>query len=118
MQDTHSMKPQGVWEVRRTLAVPALTRAADETMLSGRLLALPGVRQVRADAKRRRVQVLYDARSSDYASLERTLNESGFPSANHPWARLKANLFQYLDTNSKENANAPAPPCCNKPPKP
>ena len=58
MQNANSMKPQGVWEVRRTLPVPTLARAPDEMTLERRLLGLPGVRQVRADAGRRRVQVL------------------------------------------------------------
>ena len=45
----------------------------------------------------------------------RVLEDIGFPASESWWSRLKANWLQYLDENGRENANAPAAPCCNNP---
>ncbi len=75
------------------------------------------VRRVRGDPKKRHVLVIYDVTGSDYQGLERALEEVGFPPLDNWWARLRSNWYQNLDINGRENANAPAAPCCNKPPR-
>ena len=130
MKDSQSMKPKGAWEVRRTIKLPALTRAADARALEGKLADVPGVRQVRAEPERRRIRVLYDITGCDYQGLERVLEDAGVSWTERPyaedagfaplgswWARFKSNWYQYADTTGRDNANAPSSPCCNRPPR-
>ena len=107
----------GAWEVRRTLAVPALAHAADAAAVHKALRELPGMQEVNADPQHRRVEVQYDITSCDYRNVESALEGVGFPVPQTLWARLKGNWYQYLDTTGRENAATPAPPCCNRPPK-
>jgi hypothetical protein len=76
---------------------------------------MSGVRGASADLEHQRVTVVYDATKSSYQELLAALEEIGFPVADNWWARFKANHYQYLDTNARDNANAPPPPCCSNP---
>jgi copper chaperone CopZ len=107
----------GAWEVRRTLAVPALTHAADAAAVEKALRELPGLLEIHADRRHRTVQVHYDITACDYGTVENTLAAAGFPVPQTLWTRLKANWYQYLDTTGRDNAATPTPPCCNRPPK-
>lgn len=107
----------GAWAVRRTLAVPALSHAADAAAVQKALGELPGLLEIHADPQRRTVQVHYDITACDYRNVESALAAAGFPVQQAPWARLKGNWYQYLDTTGRENAVAPTPPCCNRLPK-
>jgi len=109
------MKIKGVWEVRRRIRVPALRHPADGEMVMSALEGLPGVRRIRTDPRRRRVEVLYDVTGTDYHTLEQVLAGIGFPPAGGWWARLRGNWYQYLDSNGRDNASAPEPPCCSNP---
>ena len=107
----------GAWEVRRTLAVPALAHAADAAAVEKALRELPGLLESHADPGHRTVQVHYDITCCDYRSVESTLEAAGFPVRQDLWARLKGSWYQYLDSTGRDNAATPTPPCCNRPPK-
>jgi hypothetical protein len=89
----------------------------DTRTITERLASISGVRGITADIERYRVTVVYDITQSNYHEMLAALEEIGHPAANNWWARSKANYFQYLDTNGRENANAPAAPCCSNPKK-
>ena len=110
------MKPVGTWEVTRRIKLPALGHAAAAMAVERALESLIGVRKVRADVEKKQVRVRYDATGSNYQAIVRVLENTGFPPLDNWWSRLKAGWFQYPDTNSRDNAEAPSPPCCNKPP--
>ena len=63
----------GAWEVRRTLAVPALSHAADAAAVEKALRDLPGLLESHADPGHRTVQVHYDITCCDYRGVESTL---------------------------------------------
>ena len=107
----------GAWDARRTLAVPALSHAADVAAVEKALRELPGVLEIHADCGHRTVQVRYDITSCDYHTVESTLAAAGFPVPRTLWARLKGNCYQYIDSTGRDNAATPTPPCCNRPPK-
>ena len=109
------LKPQGAWEVKRRITLPAMTHQLDTRTITDCLRGIPGVRGASADLKHHRVAVVYNVTQSTYRELLRALEEIGFPTAGTRWERFKANHFQYLDTNGRENANAPAAPCCSNP---
>ncbi len=117
MQRHNSLKPEGAWEVRRSIAVPTLDKFGDAEKLESELAELGGVCKVVADAERHRIELCYDASRTDYQAVAAALKQAGFPPSGSWWNRLKGNWFQFTDTNAHDNASAPPPSCCNKPPK-
>ncbi len=107
----------GAWEVKRVIRLPTLEGAADATRAREVLAALPGVLEVEPDLERRRLTVCYDSSRLDYRTLTSTLEGVGLAPAGGLLGRIRASLWQYADTNARENAKAPPPPCCNQPPK-
>lgn len=117
MANTHSAKPTGVWEVTRTIRIPGLSQEADALVIVRALDELSGVKKVSTDTHKRCVSVQYDASAVDYNSIVILLESAGFPALSGWWSRLKGNWYQFTDSNARENANLPTPPCCNKSPK-
>jgi len=79
--------------------------------------ALSGVRKVATDVDKHRVIVRYDASQSAYQAIVEVLESTGFPPLDSWWSRVKGNWYQFSDTNARDNAKAPPPACCNKPPR-
>ncbi len=79
--------------------------------------SLPGVRTVTADVKKHRAVVSYDVTVMDYRSIIAALEEAGFPPLDDWLSRVKGNWYRFTEENARENAKAPPPACCNKPPK-
>ena len=117
MKPRDPLKPAGAWEVRRRIRIPALADAADAAAAESALGRLPGVRGVAADARTRQVAVRYDASRTAYREIAAALESAGFPPAGNWWGRLRGGWYQFSDTNARENAQAPPPACCNKPPR-
>ena len=117
MNTQDSIKPTGIWEVRRRIKVPAMAHAADTMAVERAVSTISGVRKVATDREKLQVVVRYDASLSDYQSIVEALENAGFPPLDSWWSRMKGNWYQYSDTNTRDNANAPPPACCNKPPK-
>ena len=104
-------------EVRRWIEIPALAGDTDVVMVEQAVNALPGVANVTADIARHRLMVQYDAAQLNYQSIIQALNSVGFPPS-HDWrSRIRGSTYQFMDANARDNANAPPPACCNKPPK-
>ncbi len=108
---------RGVWDVRRKIVVPALTGDSTPASAIETVEALEGVRSVGVEAKEKQLIVSYDASRIDYHTIVTILSQAGFPPLNSWWSNLRAKIYQFTDTNARENANTPASPCCNKPPK-
>jgi copper chaperone CopZ len=88
-------------------------------MAAERALAdVDGVLRVSADLDKSRVIVDYLVTRTDYQSLEGALEAAGVPPATSRWARFKSGWYQNLDLTGRDNASAPAPACCSKPPTP
>jgi copper chaperone CopZ len=115
-QSTASLTPQGAWKVRRHVTLPTLEGEADVAAVAQCLESLPGVRGVQADPRRHRLTVVYDITRLNYRQILDTLTEGGYTPSDSRWARLKTNWLQGLDETGRENAHAPAAPCCSKPP--
>ncbi len=117
MQRSRTAKESGVWDVQRKIAIPKLAIDSDASVVIAALEALNGVRHVTAETEKKRISVAYDASQIDYRTIVATLHEVGFPPLNSWWTNFRGRLYQFTDSNARENANTPAPPCCNKPPK-
>jgi len=112
-----SSKPSGPWEVKRRIKLQAMEHAADALAVERALAALPGVVKVAADLEKHRVVVRYDASRQNYQILVETMEKTGFPPQDNWWSRFKGNWYRFTDETARENAKAPPPACCNKPPK-
>jgi len=117
MKTQDPLKPAGVWEVRRRIRVPALVDVDDAMAVERAIRALPGVRKVVTEVDKHRIGVRYDATQSTYQAVVEVLGNIGFPPLDDWWSRFKGNMYQFSDTNARDNAKAPPPACCNKPPR-
>jgi copper chaperone CopZ len=103
--------------VRRRIELPALAGEADAKMVEQALDALPGVANATADIANHHLEVEYDAALIDYQAIMKAVESAGFPPS-HSWRnRARAGIYQFMDSNARDNAKAPPPACCNKPPK-
>lgn len=100
-----------------TRRVPLANPVAGETMQHvGEVLgSIEGVSSCRVDARRGRIQVMYDASRIGFAAIEQAVEGAGGVLARGGWARLKSAWFRYLDTNAKANAGGGAGACCSNP---
>lgn len=117
MNTQDSIKSTGTWEVKRKMKIPGLLHATNAEVVEHSLSQLSGVQKVISDVEKHQVTIRYDASRIDYAGIEKLLKDAGFPPLNNSWSRFKKNLYQFTDTNARNNANAPTRPCCNRPPK-
>jgi copper chaperone CopZ len=97
--------------------VPALANVADAMAVERAVSVLSGVRKVATDLRKQQVVVRYDASQSAYQVILEALEGSGYPPLKTWWERVKGNWYQFTDANIRDNAKAPPPACCNKPPK-
>jgi len=117
MKSFSSMKSDGVWDVNRRIQIPGLVHAADGMAIERAVNAVSGVRSISMDMDKHQILVRYDASRSDYEEIVEVLENTGFPSSENWWSRVRGSWYQYSDTNARDNAKAPPPACCNKPPK-
>lgn len=117
MKSHDPLKPVGIWEVRRTITVPTLAEANGIMKVEKSVAELPGVRKVIANSELHRIELCYDASKTDYQAIAEKLTQTSMPPSASWWNRLKGCWFQFTDANIRNNANAPPPPCCNKPPR-
>lgn len=107
---------RSAWEVKRRICIPGLRDQAGRELAEKVLTSIDGVEQLSVNPRKPVVVVAYLLTKTDYQSLERALAAAGLPPAADRWARFKSGWYQSLDLNGRNNASAPAPACCNKPP--
>jgi len=117
MNKLDATKPLSASEFLRLVKVPGLVHEAGAIIVEAKIGSLPGVRTVVADVKKRRVMVCYDPTRTDYLTVIEALESAGFPSVDNWLSRRKMDWYEFTENNAKENAKAPPPACCNKPPK-
>lgn len=117
MQTHGTTATRSTWEVRRRIRVPSLSDPAAARRVEQVLGEIDGVRGVTTNCSKHAISVRYLITATDYQSLERVLNTAGFPPASGHWARFRSSWLQSLDLTGRENADAPPPACCNKPPR-
>lgn len=116
MNDKEPSRESGAWRVRRRIPIPALRHVTDAETVERVLTDIEGVLRATADTGKRSVTVDYLLTGTDYRSLERALEDIGFPPARGRWARIRSGWYQNLDLTGRENAAASPSACCNKPP--
>ena len=117
MDKSNAHQDKGTWDVRRHLKIPSLQHEADSLSVIAVVDTLPGVRQAEVDLSHHRLLVCYDASLIDFQRIKTELEAAGYPTAADHWSRLREQWYRFVDTNMRENAHAPPPACCSKPPK-
>lgn len=117
MSDSDNRRSTSAWEVTRRLKIPGMVEAADASKITWRIKEVPGVRSAEARVDKHRLVVRYAASETDYHVIVTVLEELGYPVAGDRWSALKGGWYQFTDTNTRENAQAPEPACCSKPPR-
>lgn len=117
MKNSSSMKSDGAWDVNRRIKIPGLVHAADGMAIERVVNAVSGVRNVSINVDKHQVVVRYDASKTDYREILEPLENTGLPPLDNWWSRVRGNWYEFSDSNARDNAKAPPPACCNKPPK-
>ena len=117
MKTSSSMKSDGAWDVNRRITIPALVHAADGMAIERVVNAISGVRNVSINVDKHQVAVRYVASKTDYREILELMENTGFPPLDSWWSRVRGNWYEFSDSNARDNAKAPPPACCNKPPK-
>ena len=117
MQTRASMKPETACEACRSIKLPTISHAANAMAVERAMADAAGVIKTEVDPGKRRLRVLYNTTITNFATIAELLEDIGFSPDDSWWNRVKASWYEYLDENTRTNARAPAPPCCNKPPK-
>lgn len=117
MNEPQNVKSTESWEFTRSIPLLELNDPEDGERVEGMLRELPGVLRADADARKHRIRVCYDPRRIFFEDLTEFLENNGYGLPKGRWQRIKAGWFGFTDQNARDNANAPPPACCNKPPK-
>ena len=117
MKTSSSMKSDGAWDVNRRIKITGLVHAADGMAIERVVNAVSGVRNVSINVDKHQVVVRYDASKTDYRKILAPLENTGLPPLDNWWSRVRGNWYEFSDPNARDNAKAPPPACCNKPPK-
>ncbi len=117
MKKKHVPDTGDSWTVRRNLRL-ATPASPDETAWIRKALgSLEGLLGFNIEEGSDMLEVTYNVVKMDYQVLGKNLETLGCPLASTGWSRIKGWLYQFSDTNARDNAKAPPPPCCNKPPR-
>lgn len=72
---------------------------------------------VEAEVTGQTLRVIYDQQCCSFMDVLNRLSEVGFKIKKGFLFGLKAHWLSYLDSAARENAAAPPPSCCGKPPR-
>jgi len=111
------MKAENTPQIRATVKIPSLVDSAGAIQLEDLLRALPDIQRVKTEWRRHRIVICYDPTRTAYETIIQALQNTKFSPSDTGWGRLKVKWFRFIDSNARDNANAPPPACCNKPPK-
>ena len=77
----------------------------------------PAISKVDYDSTDKSISIEYDQLLINYTDLLAILSKLDTSYKKGFGFKLRTNWYDYLDTTARENASAPPPACCNKPPK-
>lgn len=117
MGKAEAKSADAAWQFQRRFTIPSMGPEVDAQAVRSALAAQKGVREVRVWPERKRLDVRYCATETSYARVRQWLLEQGLQPKNSWWQRMKAACYEFVEDNARENAKAPPPACCNKPPR-
>lgn len=113
----HKVTVDSRWVVTRKIPVSLQNISGVEKGLDSALSSLPGVIEVGVDFKNLRITIEYDVTQLQYKAVLEAIVKAGGVIKDDFWFRWKQGWIEFTETNMRDNAKAPPPACCNKPPK-
>ena len=101
--------------VKRTIRLTGLSGDQALAALVAELSAQPGMIDVKANARRQRLQLHYDVKQFLFDDIVQFLSVHDVALAPQWWMRCKASWYRLLDDNARANANARGGACCSNP---
>ncbi len=101
---------------RRIPVSPGYKKVQVEKVM-GVLEATSGIEYVLFDTSEDSLVIEYDSIKIRYLNIEKILDDQPVNRAHSFKQRLLSIWYDYLDTTARDNALAPPPACCNKPPR-
>lgn len=103
--------------VTREIAIDPDSKTQDILVALDRLKSLSGVNLASHRSQNSHFEVAYDLLNTSYSDIEHILSENDVYRASSIRNRILSIWYEYLDITARDNANAPPPACCNKPPR-
>ena len=103
--------------VRRKFALPFTGSKELKSRNISLIADNPVISKVEFDSTEKSISIEYDQLLTNYTGLLTILSGLGVNYKKGFGFKLRASWYDYLDTTARENASAPPPVCCNKPPK-
>lgn len=103
--------------VKRHFDIPSLADSQQGDRISRLLENINGVYKVSVNTEKNRLSVWYNILNTGYTALLKLLEDSDISVKQGMLFHIKRNFIEYTEQNMRENAKAPPPLCCNKPPK-
>jgi len=105
------------WVVTRKIPVNFQNSELDEKNLNGTFRGLSGLVDINVDRKKSIIFIEYDVTQIQYQTVLDMIVKAGCAIKGSLWFRWKQGWIEFTETNMRDNAKAPPPACCNKPPK-
>lgn len=105
------------WVVTRKIPVSFQNSELDEKSLDDAFRGLSGLVDISVDHKKPIIFIEYDVTQIQYKTVLEKIVEAGGTIKDSLWFRWKQGWIEFTETNMRDNAKAPPPACCNKPPK-
>jgi hypothetical protein len=102
---------------KRKIPVSPGCRQLQDRKVTGVLEATSGIENVLFNTSGNHLFVEYDPIKIVYSNIEEILNDQQVSRAHGFKQGLLSIWYDYLDTTARDNALAPPPACCNKPPR-
>ncbi len=103
--------------VTRNIALSSICLIQQMPGLMSFLEQSPGIKAAAYDSEDNKISIEYDQLQLNYTDLLAMLSAQGISCKKGVSFKIRAGWYEYLDTTARENASAPPPACCNKPPK-
>ena len=103
--------------VVRQLLLPAMLCDADVAKIVYVLSSECKVIDIHADVDKQMLSLKYDVSQVQYTHILVVLESAGYGIMHGFLSSIKTAWYEFTETNKRDNANAPPPACCNKPPK-
>ena len=116
-QQTQNKSVNDMLLVVRKILLPAMQTDTDVDNIVHLLTADDKIMEIHVNLDKQLLFVKYDVSQIEYSQLLIILDDAAYPTQRGLLATLKTAWYEFIENNKRDNANAPPPACCNKPPK-
>ena len=105
------------WVVKRKISVVFKEKACDDIVLERAIASFPGISYISVDTTKCEITIQYNVTRVRYYQIITEIKKAGASIKGGILSKWKQGWIEFTEINMRENAKAPPPACCNKPPK-